>query len=119
MMANRAAGAGSGGTDARLRGILELLPSRVENQPCAPEGVLSGMVSRLTRAVTDRRKVVARRPDARGEFLPEQITFGGEPLEGNFVVAVKFVAHDVESVEAGSREPFVAGAVGAIKSATI
>src|SRR5437763_10505647 len=78
--------------------ILELLPSCVEEPALRAGGRIVGDGVALDAPVTDRRKVVARRPDARGEFLPEQITFGGEPLEGNFAVAVTFVAHDVEIV---------------------
>src|SRR5205823_6832964 len=48
--------------------------------------------------LADRREVVARCPGARGEFLPEQIAFGGEPLEGNFAIAVIFIAQDIEVV---------------------
>jgi hypothetical protein len=82
---------------SRSRVSLSFSRRVLKNQPCVPEAYCRGWC-RADAPVTDRRKVVARRPDARGEFLPEQITFGGEPLEGNFAVAVKFVAHDVEIV---------------------
>src|SRR5262249_1168064 len=52
----------------------------------------------LDAPLADRREVVARCPGARGEFLPEQIAFGSEPLEGNFAIAVIFIAHDIEIV---------------------
>ena len=51
------------------------------NQPCAPDGVSSGRIACLTRPSLMRGKIVARRPDARGEFLAEQIALGGEALE--------------------------------------
>src|SRR5207249_9329212 len=43
-----------------------------------------------------RREIVARRPDARGEFFAEQIVLAGKPLEGDIAVAVELVAQDVE-----------------------
>src|SRR5262249_61632375 len=52
----------------------------------------------LDAALADRREVVARRPDARGEFLAEEITLAGEAFEGDVAIAVEFVAHDVEIV---------------------
>ena len=68
------------------------------NQPCAPEGVSSGSTSRLTRPSRIAGKIVARRPDARGELLAEQIALGGEAFEADVAVAVVFEAHDVEIV---------------------
>src|SRR5262249_13956426 len=52
----------------------------------------------LDSALADRRKVVARCPDARGKFLAEEITLAGEAFEGDIAVAIKFVADDVEVV---------------------
>ena len=68
------------------------------NQPCAPDGVSSGSIVALDAAVLDRREIVARRPDARGELLAEQIALGGEAFEADVAVAIEFVAHDVEIV---------------------
>ncbi len=48
--------------------------------------------------VANRRKIVARRPDARGELLLEQVALGGETLERHVAIAVVFVADDVEIV---------------------
>src|SRR5262249_58178545 len=48
--------------------------------------------------LADRREVVACRPSPRCKFFPEQIASGSEPLEGNFAIAVIFVAHDVKIV---------------------
>src|SRR5262249_37711195 len=69
----------------------------LKNQPCAPEGVSSGTIA-LDAPLADRREVVARCPGARGEFLPEQIASGSKSLEGNFTIAVIFVAQDIEIV---------------------
>ena len=70
------------------------------NQPCAPDGVSSGNISRLTRPSRSAGKVVAGRPDARGELLAKQIVLAGEGLKRDFAIAVKFVAEDVEIVHA-------------------
>src|SRR5262249_21402479 len=48
--------------------------------------------------LADRREVVACRPSPRGKFFPEQIASGSESLEGNFAIAVIFVAHNVKIV---------------------
>ena len=56
----------------------------------------------LDAAVLDGGKVVARRPDARGEFLAEQIVLAGKPLERDVAVAIELVAHDVEIVAAAA-----------------
>ena len=72
----------------------------LKNQPCAPDGVSSGRTSLLDAAVLDRREIVARRPDARGELLAEQIVAAGESFEGDVAVAIEFVADDVEIVRA-------------------
>src|SRR5438128_9580304 len=37
----------------------------------------------LDAAIASRRKVIARRPDARGELLAEEIALAGETLEGD------------------------------------
>src|SRR6266446_10869615 len=52
----------------------------------------------LDAPLVDRREVVACRPSPRGKFFPEQIASGGEPIEGNFAIAVIFVAHNVKIV---------------------
>src|SRR2546430_15049077 len=78
--------------------ILELLASRVEEPALRAGGRVIGDGVALDTALADRREVVARCPGARGEFLPEQIAFGGEPLEGNFAIAVIFIAQDVEII---------------------
>src|SRR6185436_8144404 len=49
-------------------------------------------------AVLDRREIVARRPDARGELLAEQIAAAGEALERDVAVAIEFVAQHIEIV---------------------
>src|SRR5262249_37781125 len=48
--------------------------------------------------LADRREVVACRPSPRRKLFPEQIASGSEPLEGNFAIAVVFVAQDIEIV---------------------
>ncbi len=83
---------------SRTRGSLNFSRRVLMNQPCAPEGVRSGSTSRFTRPSRSCRKIVARRPDARGELLSEEIVARGEALEGDVAVAIIFVAHDIEIV---------------------
>ena len=83
---------------SRSFGLLNFARRVLMNQPCAPDGVSSGMHVALDAAVLDRREIVARRPDARGELLAEQIALGGEAFEADVAVAIIFVAHGVEVV---------------------
>src|SRR5262245_57658847 len=78
--------------------VLEFLPSRVEEPTLRARGGIVWNDIALDAPLANRRKVVARCPGARGEFLPEQITSGSEPLEGNFAIAVIFIAQDIEIV---------------------
>src|SRR4029453_5218186 len=78
--------------------ILQFFPSRIEEPALRARRRIVGDDVTLDAALADRREVVARCPGARGEFLPEQITSGSEPLEGNFAIAVIFVAQDIEIV---------------------
>src|SRR5262245_52490139 len=78
--------------------VLEFLPPRVEEPTLRTRRRIVGDDVALDIPLADRRKVVARRPGARGEFLPEQIASSGEPLEGNFAIAVIFIAQDIEIV---------------------
>src|SRR5262249_59051966 len=57
----------------------------------------------LDAALAERGKIVARRPDARGKFLAEEIALAGEAFEGDIAVAIEFVADDVEIVLAAPR----------------
>src|SRR5262249_31523946 len=78
--------------------ILQFFPSRIEEPTLrARRGIVWTDVA-LAAPRGNRREVVARCPGARGEFLPEQIASGSEPLEGNFAIAVIFVAHNVKIV---------------------
>ena len=43
----------------------------------------------LDAAILDRGEVVARRPDARGELLAEQIALGGEAFERHVAVVAQ------------------------------
>src|SRR5262247_628336 len=78
--------------------ILQFFPSRIEEPTLrARRGIVWNDIA-LDAPIANRREVVARCPGARGELLPEQITSGSEPLEGNFAIAVIFVAQDIEIV---------------------
>src|SRR5262249_47493590 len=78
--------------------ILQFFPSRIEKPTLrARRGIVWNNIA-LDAPLADRREVVARRPGARGEFLPEQIASGSKSLEGNFAIAVIFVAHNVKIV---------------------
>src|SRR6266702_6047402 len=82
---------------AQLR-MLELLPPRVDEPALHARRPLVGQNVALDAPVPDRREIVARRPDAGGELLAEDITLGGEALEGDVAVAVELVAHGIEVV---------------------
>jgi hypothetical protein len=85
--------------------VLELLAPGVEEPALRAGRRVVGQHVALDAAVADRRKVVARGPDTRGEFLPEQIVAPGEAFERHVPVAVKFVAQRVEIVLAdGDRQ---------------
>ena len=60
---------------AQLR-VLELLAPRVDEPALRAGRRVVGQHVALDAAVLDRREIVARRPDARGEFLAEQIVLG-------------------------------------------
>src|SRR5262245_50832026 len=78
--------------------IPQFFPSRIEEPTLRARGGIVWNNIALDVPLADRREVVARRPGARGEFLPEQIAFGSKSLKGNFAIAVIFVAHDVKIV---------------------
>src|SRR5207247_3746002 len=78
--------------------VLELLAPGIEEPALRARRRIIGDDVLLDAPVTDRRKVVARRPDARGKFLAEQIGFAGETFEGDVAIAIELVAHDVEIV---------------------
>src|SRR5215475_4366108 len=78
--------------------ILQFFPSRIEEPTLrARRGIVWNDIA-LDAPLANRREVVARCPGARGEFLPEQIASGSKSLEGNFTIAVIFVAQDIEIV---------------------
>src|SRR5262249_3771223 len=72
--------------------ILEFCSSRVKEPALRARRRIIADDLTLDVPLADRREVVARCPRARGEFLPEQIAFSGEPLEGNFAIAIIFIA---------------------------
>ena len=78
--------------------VAQLVAARVHEPTLGARGRLVGQHLFLDAPVADRGKIIARRPDARGELLAEQIVLGGESLESNVAVAVIFEAHDVEIV---------------------
>src|SRR5262249_37183742 len=78
--------------------ILQFLPSRIEKPTLRARGGIVWNNIALDVPLTDRREVVACRPSARRKLFPEQIASCSEPLEGNFAIAVIFVAHNVKIV---------------------
>src|SRR5215471_8118698 len=78
--------------------ILQVFPSRIEEPTLRARGGIVWNNIALDVPLADRRKVVASRPSPRCKFFPEQIASGSKPLEGNFAIAVIFIAHDVEIV---------------------
>src|SRR6516162_871256 len=78
--------------------VLELVAAGVEEPALRARRRIVRQGVALDAAIASRRKVVARRPDARGKLLAEEIALAGETLEGDIAVAIEFVAHDVEIV---------------------
>src|SRR5262245_41057759 len=78
--------------------VLELFPPGIEEPALRARRRIVGDDVTLHAPLADRREVVARCPGARGEFLPEQIASGSKSLEGNFAIAVIFIAYAVEIV---------------------
>src|SRR5262249_19910739 len=78
--------------------ILQFFTSRIEEPALRARRRIVGDDVTLDAPLADRREVVARCPGPRGEFLPEQIASGSKSLEGNFAIAVIFVAHNVKVV---------------------
>ena len=85
---------------SRTRVSLNLSRRVLMNQPCAPDGLSSGRPPPLDAAVVDCGKIVAGRPDARGELLAEQVIAAGEAFEADVAVAIVFVPHVIEIVRA-------------------
>src|SRR5215831_15390492 len=77
---------------------LQFFPSRIEEPTLRARGGIVWNNIALDVPLADRREVVACRPSPRCKFFPEQIAFGSKSLEGNFAIAVIFIAHDVEIV---------------------
>src|SRR5437870_3046552 len=78
--------------------VLEFGAPGVEVPALRARGRVVGQNVLLYAALLDGGEIVARRPDARGEFLAKEIVLAGEPLEGDIAVAVELVADDVEIV---------------------
>ena len=83
---------------SRRRRSLNLLAPRIDEPALRARRRIVGNHAALDAAVLEGGEIVARRPDARGELLAEQIAAGGEAFEADLAVAVVFVAHDVEIV---------------------
>src|SRR5262249_37288663 len=79
--------------------IPQFSPSRIEKPTLRARGGIVWNNIALDVPLADRREVVACRPSPRGKFFPEQIASCSEPLEGNFAIAVIFVAHNVKIVQ--------------------
>src|SRR6516164_1494621 len=77
---------------------LQFFPSRIEEPALRARGSVVWNNIALDVPLADRREVVARCPSPRCKFFPEQIASGSKSLEGNFAIAVIFIAHDVEIV---------------------
>src|SRR5262249_15930977 len=78
--------------------VLELFPAGVEEPALRARGRIVGEDVALDAAFADRRKVVTRGPDTRGELLAEEIGLAGESLEGDVPIAIKLLAPHVEIV---------------------
>ena len=97
---------------SRMRGSLNIGRRKLKYQPCDPAGTVVRQRLLLDPAFADRREVVARRPDARGEFLLEIDLAGLEGLEGHLPVAVIFEADVVEIIDADIHRQILAPIIG-------
>src|SRR5690606_15703927 len=85
--------------------IPELVAPRIDEPALRPGRGLVRQDLALDAAVADGGEIVAGRPDARREFLAEEVAAARETLEGDVPVAEIFVAHRVEIVlSAGDRQ---------------
>jgi hypothetical protein len=85
--------------------VLELLAPGIDEPALGAGWSVVGNLIPLHPPIPERRKLVARRPDAGGELLAEKIAPTGEALEGDIAVPVVFVAHGIEIMLAtGDRE---------------
>src|ERR1700733_9102452 len=78
--------------------IVKLWPPHIDKPALRAGRRIVGQHVFLDAAVFDRREIVARRPDARGELFVEQIGAGGKAFERDIAVAIIFKAYDVEIV---------------------
>src|SRR5437763_7604259 len=72
--------------------VLELGAPGVEVPALRARGCVVGQNILLYAAFLDGGEIVARRPDARGEFLANEVVLAGERLTGDIAVAVEFVS---------------------------
>jgi hypothetical protein len=78
--------------------IFEFGSSRVEEPALGAGGRIIGDDFALDEPRAYRRELVPRCPGAGGEFLAEQIAFGGEPFEGNFAIAIILITQSIKVV---------------------
>ena len=78
--------------------VLELVAPGIEEPALGARWRLVLDDVALDAPIAERRKIVARGPDAGGEFLAEKVALAGEAFEGDVAIAVKLVAHDIEIV---------------------
>ena len=82
---------------AQLR-MAEFLAPRIDEPALRAGRRLVGQDLAFHPVVADRRKIVARRPDARGELLAKQIALAGESFESDVAITIKLVPYRVEIV---------------------
>src|SRR5258708_36301682 len=76
--------------------VLEFFASRVEEPALRARGCIVGDDVALDASFADSRKVVARCPGARGEFLPEPVASCGENLAVNFAIDDIYLSVDIK-----------------------
>src|SRR6201999_4249419 len=80
--------------------VLEFVAAGIDEPALRARWRFVGQGLALDAAVLDRREIVARRPDPRGEFFAKQIIPGGEPLEGDITVAIELITYHIEVIAA-------------------
>src|SRR5262249_4168694 len=68
--------------------VLEFVATRIQEPTLRTGGCLVANDILFHASVAERRKIVARGPNARGELLAEEIALAGEALERHVAVAV-------------------------------
>ena len=83
---------------SRTRGSLNLLAAGIDEPALRARRRIVRQYLALDAAILHGRKIIARRPYPRGEFLAIQVILGGKAFKGDIAVTVEFVTHNIEII---------------------